>query len=314
MPLARAVGERHLRRPWTLRQRLEREGYLFITPAYVVIAAVMIFPIIYSVWMSLNRVRLFGTSLLYHFVGLGNFRILIHAGVFWHSVIFTVSYAIITVFVELFIGILLAVGVNHSIKRGRTVLLVMMIIPWTLVYAVSAQMWSYMFNGIYGIINFFFVSLGIVTQPVDWLGGPLLATLSIMVADVWKTTPFVAIILYAGLQKIPLELYEAAAIDGAAGMIRFVRITFPLLRGSIAIAALFRVLQASGLFDLPFIMTAGGPGTSTESIAMLSWTTMFRDFQFGPGVSIAVFTIVVVVLVCVAFLALFRAQIGGHSE
>jgi len=305
---------KHPRRPWTLQKRLERQGYVFLTPAYLVIAGVMLFPIFYSIWMSLNAVTLFGTAMTYRFVGFRNFLLLVHSATFWHALVFTISYAIVTVFIELAIGIVLAMGVNRARRRGRTIQLVMMIIPWTLVYAVSAQMWSYMFNGVYGIVNYLVVTVGLVRNPVNWLGTPLLATLSIMVADIWKTTPFVGIILYAGLQKIPIELYEAASIDGAGAADRFFLVTFPLLRGSIAIAALFRVLQASGLFDLPFIMTAGGPGTSTESTAMLAWTTLFRDMQFGPGVSIAVVNVIVVVLVCVAFLSLFRAQIGGGSE
>lgn len=308
------AAPKRVRRRWTLQQRLERQGYFFIAPAYVVIAGVMLFPIIYSIWISLNVVTLFGTKFTYHFVALRNFLLLYHSATFWHAVIFTTSYAITTVFIELCIGMVLAIAINQAKRRGRTIQIVMMIIPWTLVYAVSAQMWSYMFNGVYGIVNYLVVSVGIVHSPVNWLGSPLLAAVSIMVADVWKTTPFVAVILYAGLQKIPMELYEAASIDGAGAGDRFFRITLPLLRGSIAIAALFRVLQASGLFDLPFIMTGGGPGTSTESTAMLAWTTLFRDMQFGPGVSIAVFNVVVVVLICVAFLSLFRAQIGGRSE
>src|SRR5215472_13212276 len=136
---------------------------------------------------------------------------------------------------------------------------------------------------------------------------------ALMVADIWKTTPFVAIIVLAGLVMLPQDLYEAAEVDGATGWTTFWRITFPLLRPTIALAVLFRVLQAFGLFDLPFVLTNGGPGYSTQSLAVLAYNAMFRDLEFGPGAAVAVSTALLVVLGCVAFLKVFRAQVGRQE-
>jgi multiple sugar transport system permease protein len=136
------------------------------------------------------------------------------------------------------------------------------------------------------------------------------AIASMMVADIWKTTPFVAIIVLAGLVMIPRDYYEAAEVDGAGGWLIFWRITFPQLRPTIALAVLFRVLQAFGLFDLPFVLTGGGPGSSTTSLAVLAYNAMFRDLDFGPGAAVATSTALLVVIGCLVFLRVFRAQAG----
>ena len=135
-----------------------------------------------------------------------------------------------------------------------------------------------------------------------------------MVADIWKTTPFVAIIVLAGLVMIPAHLYEAAAMDGSSGWTTFWRITLPLLRPTIAIAILFRVLQALGLFDLPFILTGGGPGTSTTSLAVLGYQAMFNDLSFGPGAAVATTTALLVTVGCLLFLPAFKSQANAQKE
>ena len=238
-------------RPFSLERGYARTGYGMLAPALIVIALVTLFPILYSIWMSFNKVALTSSGIHYHFNGLANYGLIFQYGPFWYSLIFTVLYAIITVAVELVLGMLLALVMNYPI-RGRGVAMAIMLIPWSLITVISAEMWGYIYNGTYGLLDYLFIHLGLTSQNIVWLGHPNLAIMSIMVADVWKTTPFVALILLAGLQLISPDLYEAAAIDGATSWTIFWKITVPLLTNSLLLSVLFRMLQAFGLFDLPF--------------------------------------------------------------
>jgi len=284
-------------------------GYIMMAPALLVIALVTIFPIGYSIWMSLNTIQSTFTGFSFTFSGLTNYAIVFANQQFWQALEFTVFYAIVTVAVELVLGLLVALALNQPI-RGRGVAVAVMLIPWTLITVISAQMWAYIYNGIYGVLNYLLMQLHIIGAPVLWLGTAGLATFAMMVADIWKTTPFVTMILLAGLQLIPEDLYEAAKIDGASVWKRFWHVTFPLLRPSLGLATLFRILQAFGLFDLPFVLTGGGPGTSTTSIAMLAYRAIFNDGDYGPGTAVAVTTVGIVIILALASLKALRTQVG----
>jgi len=158
------------------------------------------------------------------------------------------------------------------------------------------------------VADYIFGGLGL-GHPVI-LGTPTPAIIGLMVADIWKTTPFVAIIVLAGLVMLPGDVYEAAEMDGASGWYTFWHVTLPLLRPTIALAVMFRVLQAFGLFDLPYVMTGGGPGTSTQSLSILAFNALFKNLSFGPGAAVATSTALLVLLGCLATLRVFRAQVG----
>lgn len=290
-----------------------RSGYGMILPAGIVIFAVTLFPIVYSVVMSFNHISLTQNGYNMSFIGLKNYSVLVHSNVFWHSVWFTVYYAIVTVVVELGLGMLIALAVNN-VQRLKNVSIVIMLVPWSLITVMSAQMWGYIYNGVYGVLNYVLQSMHLITHQVTWLGTPVSAVISMMIADIWKTTPFVVIILLSGLQMIPNEYFEASHIDGANRWQTFWNVTFPSLRGSIALAGLFRILQAFGVFDLPFVLTQGGPGSATESLAMLGEQSLFANLHFGVGAAIAVSTVVLVIGVSVVFLSAFRSMVEGDAQ
>ncbi len=292
-----------------LERRSAIAGYAMLSPAMLVIALVTLFPIGYSVWMSMNTISSTFTGFQFQFSGFKNYGIVFHSSLFWQTLWFTTMYAAVTVVVELVLGLLVALALNQPI-RGRGLAIAVMLVPWTLITVISAQMWGYIYNGIYGVLNYVLMSIHIINTPFLWLGTPTSATISMMMADIWKTTPFVTMILLAGLQLIPSELYEAAKIDGSSAWNSFWRITFPLLRPSLGLAALFRILQAFGLFDLPFVLTNGGPGTSTMSIAMLAYQAIFNNGSFGPGTAVAVVTVALVILLALGSLKALRTQVG----
>lgn len=294
--------------PSTHLSRQRRAGYGMVLPALLIIAAVTIFPILYSVWLSLNHVTLTSHGYQTTFVGLSKYNLVIHASEFLHSVWFTTYYSVVTVAAELVLGLLIALAINN-VQRLKNVSIVVMLIPWSLITVVSAEVWDYIYDGTYGVLNYLLQSLGLIHNPVTWLGTPFSAIVAMMVADIWKTTPFVVIIILAGLQMIPTEYYEAARMDGANAWHVFWHIIFPQLRGSIALAGLFRILQAFGVFDLPFVLTNGGPGTATQSLAMLGEKVLFQDLHFGAGSAVAVSTVLLVFIISLIFLSAFRSLV-----
>ena len=209
--------------------------------------------------------------------------------------------------VEVALGTVIAL-VLERLTAGRGWMMALLLIPWSLITVINATLWLYIYNPTYGAIDDIFSRIGLGSPVI--LGTRVPAIAALMVADIWKTTPFVAIIVLAGLVMIPRDYYEAAEVDGASGWTAFWRITFPLLRPTIALAVLFRVLQAFGLFDLPFVLTSGGPGYSTQPLAILAYNAMFRDLDFGPGAAVATSTALLVVIGCLVFLKVFRAQAG----
>lgn len=301
------------RRSGILQRTDVRAGWGLLTPAGIVILAVTIFPIIYSLFMSFNNIQLTTNGFQFTFTGLQNYKDVYSAPLFWHSVGFTIYYSVITVAVELFFGLLIALAIQN-VERLKSISIIVMLIPWALITVISAQMWGYIYNGVYGVLNAILQGLHIIHTQVNWLGQPFTAVVSLMIADIWKTTPFVVIILLSGLQMIPKDYYEAALIDGANAWQSFWNVTFPQLRGSIALAGLFRILQAFGIFDLPFVLTQGGPGTTTTSLAMLGEETLFTNLHFGLGAAVAISTVILILGACLIFLSAFRGMVGEEAQ
>src|SRR3954452_4532136 len=256
-------------------------GALLITPAAAFVFCIAIYPIVRVLWLSFFTQNL-GTSLVPKFVGIDNYIRLANDGHFFATVRTTLFFTFVSVAIELVLGLAFALLLNHEF-RGRAVARAAMLIPWALPTAVLAWAWSWIFNDQFGVLNDLLHRLGIFARPVAWLGRGPTAVTAVIFADVWKTAPFVMIILLAGLQNMPEELHEAAAIDGAGAWKRFRFITLPLLMPSIMIALLFRAIQSFGIFDLIFVMTGGGPGGATETVAIYSYNTYLRYLDFGYG-------------------------------
>ena len=297
-------------RPDAFRRRLARLGWAFTTPALLVVGIVTIFPIVFSIVMSLTHVTV--TSAGFHIGSLtwANYLLILKNSTWQYALEFTIVYTAITVIVELFLGTCIAL-VLERLVRGRGAMMALLLIPWSLITVISAELWKYIYDPSFGVADRFLQAIGAGHPTI--LGTNLSAIVAMMVADIWKTTPFVAIIVLAGLVMLPQDIYEAAEVDGASPWTTFWRITFPLLRPTIALAVLFRILQAFGLFDLPYVLTQGGPGHSTTPLAILGYDVMFKDLSFGPGAAIATSTALLVVIGCLVFLRVFRTQVGRED-
>lgn len=288
-----------------------RLGWAFSAPALLVVATVMIFPIVFSVVMSFSHVNVTGSGFQLSGVTGKNYSILFGSSRYWHDLEFTVLYTVVTVTVEMVLGTLIAL-VLERLTRARAWMMALLLMPWALITVVSAELWAYIYNGVYGVLDTILGAVGV--HDLNVLGTSLQASIAMGVADVWKTTPFVAIMVLAGLVMLPAEVVEAARIDGASGWAIFWKVRLPLLRPALAVAVMFRILQAFGLFDLPYVLTGGGPGTSTESLAVLGYKVLFNDLEFGPGAAVAASTALIVLVICLLFLKVFRTQVGEQED
>ncbi|MGO9281415.1 MAG: carbohydrate ABC transporter permease [Streptosporangiaceae bacterium] len=297
-------------RPDVNRKRLARMGWIFAAPALIFVAGVTIFPILYSVVMSLRNVTVTGSGFTMTGITGANYSAVIHSSTWRYALGFTIIYTIITVFVELVIGTGIAL-VLERLTAGRGWMMALLLIPWSMITVINAELWGYIYEGTYGVLGSLASAVGF-SHP-DVLGNKYSAIIAMMVADIWKTTPFVAIIVLAGLVMLPGDVYEAAEMDGSSGWSTFWRITVPLLRPTLALAVMFRVLQAFGLFDLPYVLTGGGPGTATTSLAVLGYDAMFKNLDFGGGAAVATSTALLVLVGCLLSLRTFRVQVGKDS-
>lgn len=225
----------------------------------------------------------------------------------WIALVNTLVFTVVSVSLELVLGLGLALILNKAMI-GQGFVRTTSLIPWAIPTAVAALIWGYLYDGSSGIVAHFFEILGIVEQSQDLLLTATGAMASTILADVWKTTPYMALLLLAGLQNIPSSLYEAAAIDGANKVESFFKVTLPLLKTSILVALLFRTLDAFRVFDLIYVLTGGGPGGATETMSIYAYKLMFGQTDFGYGA-----VVVMVMFICVAIIAIIFVRLLGTN-
>ena len=305
------VAEPLVGRPDVNRKRMARLGWMFSAPALIIVAGVTIFPIIYSVVLSLSNATVSGNGVALNGFTTSNYSLVLKNSTWHYALAFTIIYTLITVIVELVLGTMIAL-VLERLTAGRGFMMALLLIPWSMITVINAQLWGYIYQGTYGVADAILNAVGLGSPNI--LGQSTSAIIGLMIADIWKTTPFVAIIVLAGLVMLPGDIYEAAEVDGSSGWSTFWRITVPLLRPTLALAVLFRVLQAFGLFDLPYVLTNGGPGTATTSLAILGYNAIFKNLSFGPGAAVATTTALLVLLGCLLSLRTFRVQVGKEGN
>ncbi|MFB2881398.1 carbohydrate ABC transporter permease [Floridanema aerugineum] len=296
----------------TIKSREQRTGWILILPALILLLFVYGYPIARALWLSLFTQNL-GTELKPVFSGLDNYIRMAGDGRFWQSFWITSVFTVVAVLLELLLGLGIALVLNERF-RGRSLVRTSAIIPWALPTALIALAWAWIFNDQFGIVNDILLRLGLIKTGINWLGDPNLAMVSVIIADVWKTTPFISILLLAGLQSISPDLYEAHAIDGATPWQSFYKITLPLLMPQILIALLFRFAQSFGVFDLISVMTGGGPGGATEVVSLYIYATVMRYLDFGYGSALVVVTFLLLILaVAIAsfLLSKMRKRLSG---
>ncbi len=286
----------------------QRFGYTLIIPAVVIIVTIAFFPIVRCIWLSLCENDILG-GVSTRFIGLENYKNLLGDKIFHKSFFNTLFFTVISVTCEFLLGLIFALLLDQSF-RGRGIARACVLIPWALPPAIIAMAWRWIFNDTYGVFGDMLMKVGIVHSQIAWLGKPGLAMFSVIFADVWKTTPFICIILLAGLQSIPRDLFEAISIDGANSIRRFTMITLPLLRPYIVLALIFRTIQAFGVFDLIWVLTGGGPAGSTQTVSLYIYDMSFRylNLGYGSAITIVVFFMLFVTAMMVTILGRGQAE------
>jgi multiple sugar transport system permease protein len=281
--------------PSSRRARGEaRAARLMLAPALIALATLAAWPGLWVLWLSLQRrIPVFGIE---RFVGLSHYVFLATDPRFWNALKVTLLFTFASVALELLLGVTVALALQGQ-RRGRRIAVALLLLPWALPSVVTARMFEWLYHPSAGLLNFL---LG--GQAINWLGEPILALPALIVADVWRTMPFVALLCYARVLTISPDIYEAAHVDGAGAVATIRDITLPLLRRVLLIALLFRTLDALRAFDLMFVLTGGGPANTTETLTVYAYRSLFQTLQLGFGAAIGVVVFVLVMLVAWAYL------------
>ena len=294
-------------RPKTLGQRRSQLGYLLVLPSFLVLCLTVFYPIVQTFIYSLYTNRLNRPYLGTPFVGLANYASLLGQAAFWKAVSHTLEYTSISVAGELLLGLLVALTINQNFP-GRAAVRAAVLIPWSLPGIVIGLSWAWLYLVPFGVLNDVLVRLGVLAQPFSFLGDANAAMYSVSVASIWRQTPFAALILLAGLQGIPAELYEAAKIDGASRLQRFRHVSLPLLRGPILVVLIFRTLGSIRTFDLIFAMTRGGPIDRTETLSLYTYRLLFGFLDIGLGSAAAVTMVILASVICFIYIKGLRVR------
>jgi len=281
-------------------------GWFITMPALAFVAMFALYPAIDSFLLSLHRIYLSLPSLGQSFVGFENYRLLLEDPVAAQAFMVTFGFVFLSTILELILGLGIALVIHEQFK-GRGWVRAAVLIPWAIPTVVASQMWRFIFNDQYGLANLLLFG-DRVSDYIPWLAFPESAFLAIVFADVWKTASFAALLLLAGLQVIPEEIYDAARIDGATAWRRFWSITLPLLKPALLTALLFRTIDAFRVFDLVFVMTQGGPGDATQVIQFYGYKTLFTEGRVGYGTTISV-----MVFLTILILSLFYVRTVGSK-
>lgn len=281
-----------------------RSAWLFVAPTLLVLSLAAGWPLLRTIWFSFTDASLSALSEK-EWIGLDNFFFLFQDEGWWQAVSNTVIFALSSVFLETLFGLAIAV-ILHANFKGRPWVRTAVLVPWAIPTIVSAKMWRWMFNDVYGVVNAILMKLGLIDHGLAWTADTNLSMITVIIVDVWKTTPFMALLLLAGLQMLPQECFEAARVDGIHPLRVFWRVTLPLLKPTIVVAVIFRMLDALRVFDLFYILTSGS--TDTMSMSVYARQQLF-DFQsVGLGSAASTLLFMLIGLTTILFLKLGRSK------
>lgn len=268
-----------------------RTAWLMMLPALIVLSVIAVYPIIRTFWLSFHEMNLKRPQTGFPLIGLGNYAKILTDARAGTDILFTLRFTVVTVVLEMVIGFAAALIMNRAFK-GRGLVRAAILVPWAIPTSVSAMMWKFIYNDQYGMFNDILYRLHIIKAYKAWLSTSSGSFMALVITDVWKTAPYMALLILAGLQMIPGELYESAKLDGANAVQRFTNVTLPLAKRSLLVALLFLTLDAFRVFDLVSVLTGGA--NVTESIAVYAYKQImtFLDFGYGSALAVLIFLIV----------------------
>jgi len=290
----------------TLTSQDRRLGYVLIAPVVIVLLAVTAYPLVYNLWNSFHHVD-YLIPPVGGFAGVSNYAKLFSDDQFVPALLHTLGFTVVSVAVEATAGLALALALSKPF-RGRGLVRAAIFIPWAVPTVVSAELWKTMFDPQQGFVNYLLLHLHLPLATTTWLDSTWTAWAAILVADAWRNTPFMAIVLLAGLQVIPSDIYEAAKIDGASSFQTFRRLTLPMLKPALMVALIFRTLSSFLIFDVVYIMTGGAPGTSTQVLSYIDYQAFLNNLDFGYGGAIAVALVAMALIIAAVYVRVFQTE------
>jgi trehalose/maltose transport system permease protein len=300
------------RRTPTLEQRRTRTAWLFVAPMLAAVAIVAAWPLGRTIGFSFTDAYLSDLRSL-QLVGLANYVVLFGDPAWWRAVSTTLLFVVVSVGLETLLGLVIALALNaHMPARG--LLRAAVLVPWAIPTVISAKMWGWMLHDLYGVVNAVLLKLGAISQPWAWLAEPQLAFIAVIAVDVWKATPFMALLILAALQVLPRELYQAASVDGVPPIKMFLRVTLPLIRPALFVAIIFRGLDAMRIFDVIYVLTGNNPATTTMSVYARQQLVDFQDVGYGSAAATALFLVVALATSIVVTFARIDVDAGGERR
>lgn len=297
-----------------------RSAWIFLAPTLLVLAMVAGWPLVRTIYFSFTNATLNNLAGA-EFIGFNNYltwitlqsgrtvwRGLLVDPAWWGAVWNTLRFTLLSVSIETVLGLIVALVLNASFP-GRGLVRAAILIPWAIPTIVSAKMWAWMLNDQFGILNDIFLNLGLISQKIAWTANPETAMVAVLIVDVWKTTPFMALLILAGLQMVPQDIYEAAKIDGVHPVKVFLRITLPLIRPALMVAIIFRMLDALRIFDLIYVLTPNNSQTKTMSVMARENLFEFDKFAYGAAASTMLFLIIA--SITVLYIVFGRVNLSG---
>lgn len=302
----------------SLTRSRRRSAWLFLTPMLVILAAVAGWPLLRTFIFGFTDANLSDLG-GYGFVGFENFYAVYDGETFglladpewWQAVWNTIYFSVISVSLETVLGIIVALVLNQEFK-GRAIVRAAVLIPWAIPTIVSAKMWNWMLHDQFGIINDLFIALGFIDAPIAWTANPQMAMAAVIMVDVWKTTPFMALLTLAALQMLPSDCYEAAKVDGIHPVKVFFKVTLPLIKPALMVAVIFRALDALRVFDVIYVLTPNNPNTMTMSVYARQILVDFQEVGYGSAASTLLFLVIAFCIMAYIMIGRVRLDEGGH--
>lgn len=307
----------------SLKQRRQRAAFWFLAPMLIALFVVAAWPLLRTIWFSLTDATLsnlydaewFGFNNYLQVRELSSGRVVYRGTLadpdWWNAVWNTVRFSVVSVVFETIFGLIVALVLNAQFK-GRALVRAAILIPWAIPTIVSAKMWAWMLNDQFGIINDILLSLGVINERIAWTANVDTAMTAVLIVDIWKTTPFMALLILAGLQMVPRDIYEAARIDGVHPVKVFFKITLPLIKPALMVAIIFRMLDALRIFDLVYVLTPNSAATKTMSVISRENMIDFDKFAYGAAQSTLLFAIIA--LFVSLYIWLGRVDLSGERS
>jgi len=310
------VNSRAQPRPSALTRQRVRTAWLFLTPMLIVLALVAGWPLARTIGFSLTDAYLSDLNNA-RFIGFENYLVydegewygVLANGEWWNAVWNTLKFAVISVALETILGLIIALALNASF-RGRSLVRAAILIPWAIPTIVSAKMWGWMLHDQFGILNHILLGIGVISAPLAWTANPDLALTAVILVDVWKTTPFMALLILAALQMLPTDCYEAARVDGVHPVKVFFKVTLPLIKPALMVAVIFRLLDALRIFDLIYVLTSNSKDTMSMSVYARQQLVDFQAVGYGSAASTLLF--LTVALCTVLYITFGRVRFDGR--